>query len=1057
MFCRFFRLLVLLAAAFLPSRVFGLDTARPVQLLSIKNWHAEEGFKFGRARAVRQTRDGYLWAGTYEGLIRFDGVKFEEFTSSSVPELKNSVITALCEDSEGTLWIGTQGGITLYTDGRWETPREQSALPSLRVNAIVNGPGGEVWIATDGGLTVVSGRKYSRVFLDPKALGSEVNALAFSSGRVLFATPRGIGTVAASGVDVLYQRDRDDPVEISALLEKNGDILFGMKSRPGLGVLSSGKVQVWGKDQGFPDAIVASLLEDRNGGLWAGTLGSGLCRKSSAGFDVLDQKRGLPADHIQALTEDREGGLWAASYLGILRVSETPFVTIGARHGLPFGVRCVLAGPDGVVLAGTSAGVYAIEDGGARLAGLAREEVRSLFKDREGRLWAGTRSRLAILSLGTGGVAKDRTVIDGITVSEIAQDVEGRIWVTTNGQGIHILDGEKPAAQYGPAEGFSSRRTGPVAVARNGDLWVGTFGAGLNRFRKGKVTVFSEKEGIPPVSIMALYEDADDALWIGASPGLFRFKNGRLSRIPKEALPEEVTLYGILEDGQGKLWINSSIGVMAAFKKSLDEVADGISATVSFETYDITDGLPSTKCIAGSQPICARGPEGKLYFAKDRGLTFFDSRARRPVRPEPVLLVEEIRSRDTRIKNAAAVELPLGYRDLEIRYTAAAFDSPESLRFRYCLEGYESGWVEAGTRRAAFYTGLPPGEFVFKVICSVAGGPFSEHGARRVIRVPARTSESRLFQALVVLLSAGFVGLSASMVYRARLRALAREQEKLQQLVDLRTEELSTANEELARLNDEKDELLGIVAHDLKNPLAVIRGYVEVLNQMSSIPRAQQEVMFEKIDRAAARMFDLVKNLLEVNAIQRGTVHTESKPVDLLPLVDEVFELHRLRAEGKGQKLLLESAPQLPKALTDPRLLVEILDNLVSNAVKYSPAGKEVFVRINPKHRAIEIAVIDQGPGLTEDDQKRLFQPFTKLSAKPTGGESSTGLGLSVVKKLAAVIGAEVSCKSAPGHGSTFTLSVPQCPPELLTARRSSGSMRRIDLPKPGEMPKPRG
>jgi len=237
--------------------------------------------------------------------------------------------------------------------------------------------------------------------------------------------------------------------------------------------------------------------------------------------------------------------------------------------------------------------------------------------------------------------------------------------------------------------------------------------------------------------------------------------------------------------------------------------------------------------------------------------------------------------------------------------------------------------------------------------------------------------------------------------------------------------ELKHARERLRELNDEKNEFMGIVAHDLRSPLGTINGFAELLLDDATMARPEVEDSARRIRDTATRMAEMVQNLLDANRIERGEMELKLAPTDLGALVASVVEAQRPRALAKSQTLRLESLTGPVPAVIDPSVTIQVIENLVSNAVKYSPPGKNIFVRLMQPAEAIRCEVQDEGPGLSAEDQKKLFGKFARLSAKPTGGEHSTGLGLSIVKKMVEAMNGRVWCESELGKGATFVVQFP--------------------------------
>lgn len=268
----------------------------------------------------------------------------------------------------------------------------------------------------------------------------------------------------------------------------------------------------------------------------------------------------------------------------------------------------------------------------------------------------------------------------------------------------------------------------------------------------------------------------------------------------------------------------------------------------------------------------------------------------------------------------------------------------------------------------------------------------------------------------------GYLGLIAFMLLLGilfeRSRALAARR------MIAANRQLSAANDRLVQLNQEKNEFLSIAAHDLKNPLTVVRGMADLL-AMGRMPAEKLRGTAEKISGQAIRMHDLIANLLDLNAIEEGRMNLNIEPIDATKLVQQVCENFTEVAARKQIRLNYVNEIESSFVLADRRAALQVLDNLVSNAIKYSPSMTEVDVRMVGAADAVAMEVVDRGPGISDADQKKLFQRFTRLTARPTAGESSNGLGLSIVKRLVEGMNGRIFCRSHLGQGTTFVLELP--------------------------------
>ena len=288
-----------------------------------------------------------------------------------------------------------------------------------------------------------------------------------------------------------------------------------------------------------------------------------------------------------------------------------------------------------------------------------------------------------------------------------------------------------------------------------------------------------------------------------------------------------------------------------------------------------------------------------------------------------------------------------------------------------------------------------------------------------------------------IISATGYLGLIVFMFMLGLLFETSRKRAflKMQQAIL----ELATANERLVHLNSEKNEFLGIAAHDLKNPLTVILGSTELVPMVKDPHQAAR--LLSNISEAATRMNTLINDLLDINAIEQGKFTSAARPCNLRELVEHAVRENQAAAAKKFIHIRMGTSDDL-WAMACPTATVQILDNLVSNALKYSPPNTTVQVHTLPEADCALVMVRDEGPGISESDQKKLFQKFTRLSARPTGGESSTGLGLAIVKRLAEAMSGSIQCQSTLGSGSAFILRLPVCPSPSSSETRPAGKVQ---------------
>ncbi|RRB04805.1 PAS domain-containing sensor histidine kinase [Larkinella rosea] len=250
-------------------------------------------------------------------------------------------------------------------------------------------------------------------------------------------------------------------------------------------------------------------------------------------------------------------------------------------------------------------------------------------------------------------------------------------------------------------------------------------------------------------------------------------------------------------------------------------------------------------------------------------------------------------------------------------------------------------------------------------------------------------------------------------------------QQALEDQIFQKNEELNSLNEQLFALNQTKNRFIGVVAHDLQNPITNLRMLAAKFRKTAETLTTRQAQWVEEMDETARHMGELIQQTLDVNRIERNANAPQFADVDVLPLLAELLNRFTYLAERKAIRLRLLSEQSEGRAFTDPAYLTEIVENLISNAIKFSPGGKTVRLTVHSDAHALQIDVADEGPGIPADEQTRLFGRFTVLSPRPTAGESSSGLGLSIAKEYADQLGASLHYEGRPNAGATFILRLP--------------------------------
>lgn len=773
------------ALAFLPTPASGLDPLRRLADYTHQTWTVDEGLPQDAVTAVRQTRDGYLWVATLDGLARFDGLRFEIFNLIQVADLESNVVTALGEGRDGSVWIGTTSGLVQYVEGRFDVLTGADGLSDDAVRTLVVDRAGIVWVGTRwGGLNRVAGQTVTTWTTGHGLRHADVRALAEdAAGTLWVGTAAGLHRLAGDRVvPVPMPGEVDAPLVLALHVDRRGALWIGTTTGlwavPATG-LTLGDGATVAATLVLRASEVRALAEDDDGNMWVG-LSEGMARVRGANVDLESTAPGVPRRFVRALALDAEGSLWIGTDgEGLWRWRDASVVMrpVGSADA---SISAVFRDRNGQMWAGgncTGVATWTREGDIVTYTprdGLPNHCVRTFAEGRDGALWIGTADGLARLH---DGRLTRHTTADGLSsgvVMALLEDRHGVLWVGTNGSGVdRFVDGR--FVNVGPADGLAHHDVRALKESRDGTIWIGTLGGGITLWRDGVVSWLTRAEGLSNHNILTLHEDPDGTVWIGTNGGgLNRYHDGRVTHYTTaNGLPSD-GVFQILDDGRGSLWMSSNRGIFRVTRQDLDDVAEGRRADVRALRFGRPEGLGAAGAMGGSQSAGAVDASGRLWFPTIAGIAIIDPGTIRPnTAPPPVHIVRLTVDRAV-VSGAALGAIPPGARAVEIDYTAPSFVAPSEVLFRYRLTGFSDEWVDAGTRRAAHFTNLRPGRYRFHVQAANNDGVWNDEGAAVDFVLRPRFYQTAWFAASIVLTVAA--GLWGGLHVRER-RVAARQRE----------------------------------------------------------------------------------------------------------------------------------------------------------------------------------------------------------------------------------------------------------------------------------------
>lgn len=809
-------------------QLWALGTPKPLKQYGRQSWQSDTGLPQNTVHAIAQTKDGYIWMATEGGVVRFDGQDLRTFDTGNTHELPSNSINDLAVDGAGTLWISTSGGLVRREGNRFIAMTTATGLPSNMVRFVRARRGGGVLVATAAGVALGDANGFHAVaavgvdiaqeLVAQDAAGTiwigsgqQVFTLAAGAGDASAVTVADVGEIQAVAADgsgsvwvggrnglALLRDGRRVPLDLgeggnrnvtSLLAMANGDVWIGTDA--GVFEYARGAMKRVGGQAGATSGHVLRMFADREGAVWV-AYDLGVSR-------VVDGQLQEPIDIAGALSifEDREGDMWFGTDVGgatILR--EQAFSTLTTQDGLSDDfVRAVFQDHAGTIWLGTNrGGLNRVAQGkvsalvASKGAGGLSSNVVLALAESEGDLWIGTPDGLSRMH---NGKLRLFTTADGLPddfVRSLYTDTDGSLWIGTRNGLSHYAHGG--FTSYSRMDGLGGDLIGSIMRGRDGTLWVGTLN-GLSKFDGTSFKNFTTKDGLAGDAITTLAEDHEGTLWVAShSSGLTRLLGGKFTAIDsaRAGLPQEI--YSVLEDdseagglkrqtpcGNGKtqgdcggssLWMGSSKGVYRVALDALKAFADGHSATLAVESFGVGDGMRISECSSGGHPAAWRMIDGSLWFATLKGAASIKPGAGYESVIAPLIAVEDVLVDDVPVATDEALILRPGHDRITIRYAGLGFRAPQKLRFRYKLEGFDREWIEAGTRRTAFYTNVPAGSYRFVVYASNGDGVWSEVPGEVSFTIEPHFYRTIWFYGCVLAL----VSLLAWLIYRARVRTV---------------------------------------------------------------------------------------------------------------------------------------------------------------------------------------------------------------------------------------------------------------------------------------------
>lgn len=984
-------LFCLVALIFSASNAFALDPNKLLTQYMSDMWTTANGLPQNAAFSIVRTHDGYLWFGTLEGLVRFDGLEFKVFNPANTPELPYPNFAALFEDREGTLWAATGGAysprakgnaLLRYNDGKFQAYTEKDGYPGTPAYAICGAREGGLWIGTSKGLCRFKDGAFSFYTTKDGLSGNGILCLCEDhEGTLWVGTDHGVNRYR-DGKFIVF--DRKSPLAswaVKSICEaRDGSIWVG--SRGGLDRFKDGQDTHYTTKDGLPEDQVMTVFEDTDGNLWIGTEHGDLVRWRDRKFsDSLN----LADDPIWSIYEDNEGSLWVGSFTGGLhRLTDGKFTAYTTVEGLlSDSTWGVYEDNDANIWISTSKGLNRIRNGNitsyTKTEGLLESGASKVYQDRKGTIWIGTTAGINRFKDGklTGFPFSKG---DEGYVTAIHEDAAGTLWVGSVRGLFHYSDGSFKHFEA------SLSYVSAMYEDKDGSLWLGT-NIGLFHLKGGKLTWHSAPDASSIDLITSIVPDDSGALWLGTDrAGLLRFKDQQFTRCTsKEGLFDD-EIWTILDDTQGNFWMGCSKGVFRVSKRELIDLADGQIKSVNCTSYDTADGMKSRETTDPSTGFRTR--DGRLWFSTVKGVAVINPAQVSLNTTVPPVYIKQALADGQATDLTGQLEIRPGTRNVEFSYAGLSLVDPQRVRYRYQLIGFDKDWQEAGTRRVAYYTNLPVGHYQFRVIAANNDGLWNIEGAMIRINVLAPFYQRWWFVVSLV----GALAAVALFIFRARVSQLEKKQAAQEAF-----------SRKLIESQEQERKRIAAELHDsLGQNLLIIKNRAMLASIASDDANsATAKKQFDDISVFTAQALEEVRHI----AHNLRPYHLDN--LGLTKSLEAMIE----KIEGSsGIHFDFEIASldgALPK---DWEINVyRIVQEAINNIIKHS-AARNGRVEVVRDDRGIVINIRDNGNG------------FDQRAQAANGGRM--GFGLTGMAERVRMLGGVYSVESAPGKGTTVTVKL---------------------------------
>lgn len=780
----------------------------PLNEYFAQTWDTRDGLPHNGINALAQSKDGYLWVATWEGLARFNGREFQVFTRGSAPNLPDSAIRSLYANNQGDLLVaGARGGISERKGRSWKPAKPAKTLV---ISSIYDNQEG-IWLGleeqgliyrdpnTSKDITVIDNLRVSQITQD-------------QDNNLWVATSKGLYQVRNKNEVMHYGSNMGLPKSpVFSVMVSHKNILY-IGTRAGVFRLENNKFIAL--DEQLSTESVTALLQDSNDDIWIGTTNHGVFRYSDRGIEKLEDSTGLPSNHILSIFEDQEKSVWVGTSSGLLRLRKAPFITLTSKQGLVGNyVRSVLSHSDGSLWVGSSKGLNHIVNGQVSKVNTVQQatdiSILSLAENNQGEVVVGTYTQGIFKVINNTLIPMDEInkSLKSQEIRSILIDSNENMWIGTT-MGVVKISSQGNIEYINQQTGLPANFIMTLAEDNLGNVWIGT-GVGVASYTNGALKVYRLSDKFDAEYAFGFYTEPN-IVWMATDRGILRLDlntNQIIALTKKNGLPID-KYFQVVIDKIGSMWLTSNRGIIKITKEEIESFIADNNIVIDYQLFTEDAGLLSSQANGGSTPAATVHSDGSIWIATAKGVSQVNYERLNTIAEQEIPVVIEklvVDGKNYPINNTETITLPAGSIHIAIYYAGLGFLNAENIQYQTSLSGLNSAWQNKSNQTYNEFTNLTPGKYTFRMRAKYPDGKWPSYLAKINFKIESFYWQTTAFKTLAVLL---FL-LVFYALYRYRLVKVKQNEVRLQELVSKQTEELEKQSKMFA-YQASHDQLTGL-------------------------------------------------------------------------------------------------------------------------------------------------------------------------------------------------------------------------------------------------------